>query len=151
MILICNIYKEVEMVSDLPYVKIMNVPYNSNISLYKNIGVGGIELEDEIFKYDSAWGENQKHTQCMVIWDSTNVNIEKIIGSINQIRPDEIYLESLKPNFKHSWIYGHKNSIVTFASAIMAADTLKLNNKKTIHKNIITWLGNRIGLNLFEI
>lgn len=151
MILICNIYKDVELKVDLPYIKIINLPYNFNISLYKNIGLGGIELEEELFKWDSIWGDTQKYSQCMLIWNSENIDIEKIINNIKQVRPDEIYFESLEVNYNHSWVIGYKNATVMFASAIMGADTLKLNNKETIHKNIMTWMANRIGLNAFEI
>ena len=87
----------------------------------------------------------------MLIWNSENIDIEKIINNIKQVRPDEIYFESLEVNYNHSWVIGYKNATVMFASAIMGADTLKLNNKETIHKNIMTWMANRIGLNAFEI
>jgi hypothetical protein len=151
MILVCNIYKDVELKTDTQYLKIINLPYNFNISLYKNIGLGGIELEEELFKYDSMWGDNQKYSLCMLIWESENVEIEKIIKNIGQVKSDEIYFESINTNYNHNWVIGYKNAVVMFASAIMGADTLKLNNNKTIHKNLMTWMGNRIGLNVFEI
>jgi len=150
MTIVCNLYKDTEITLNIPNVKVINTPYDFTVSTYKNIGLGGIDIEEELFKYDSVFGE-QKYTQSILIWDSNGVNIKKIIESIGEPKPDEIYLESIKPNFKHSWFGGHKNAVVTLSSAIMSANTMILDNPEKIHNNIIPWMGNRIGLNLFEI
>jgi hypothetical protein len=150
MILVCNLYNDVELVYDVPYVKVINLPYDFNHSLYKNIGLAGIELEDELFKYDSIIGL-QKYTQAVIVWDSNSLDLKKIHESLNDIRSDEIYLESIKTNYKHSWISGHKNAVIVLASAIMSTNTLVLNDYERAHKNLITWYANRIGLNVFEI
>lgn len=150
MILICNLYNDVELVYDVPNVKIINIQYDFDNSLYKNIGLAGIQIEEELFKYDSIFGI-QKYTQAIIIWDSNSIDLPKIVNSLDDIRPDEIYLKSIKTNFKHSWISGHKNAVITLSSAIMSADTLVLDDNEKIHRNIITWLPNRIGLNVFEI
>lgn len=150
MVIVCNLYNDVELVCGVPNVKVINLQYDFNNSLYKNIGLAGIEIEEELFKHDSIFGI-QKYTEAIIVWDSNTLNLEKTINSLGNIRPDEIYLKSIKTNFKHSWISGHKNAVVVLASAIMSADTLVLDDNEKIHKNIITWLPNRIGLNVFEI
>ena len=148
MILVCNIYKDKELVTEIPNTKIINVPYDFTLSLYKNIGLGGLEIEEELFKHDSIFGV-QKYTNSIIIWGEGDV--EKIVKSFRETRPDEIYLKSIKTNFKHNWISGHKNAVVTLASAIMSANTLVLDDKERIHNNIITWMGTRIGLNIFKL
>jgi hypothetical protein len=151
MILVCNLYKETELELDVPYIKVMNIPYDFNCSLYKNIGIGGIEIEEELLKHDSTWGSNPKFTLVILSWESNSFDIEKVIKSISQVRSDEIYLESIKPNHNHNWIFGHKNSVVTLTSALMSVNTLVLNDYEKIYDNMIIWMANRIGLNVFEL
>lgn len=150
MILVCNLYNDVELVYDVPNVKVINLQYDFTNSLYKNIGLAGIEIEEELFKHDSIFGI-QRYVEAVIVWDANSIDLRKIVNSLENIRPDEIYLESIKTNFTHNWFCGHKNAVVVLASAIMSANSLVLDNPEKIYNNLITWLANRIGLNVFQI
>jgi hypothetical protein len=124
-------------------------PVDFTDDLYTDLSKIGLELETILLDRKLLWN-NKPVPKVLIIWDSLDVEIKKLIDISKDFRGDEMMLQN---KGMINYAIGHPRAIIKWTASLHKIKTLgklrSILSEDTVYKRI-TWWASRLELRLYR-